>query len=175
MMEYRYQCRNAKTPKLSMKNRYVSFGTTHTILDAVNLVLLSHLRDSPRMPMTELARRLHMSSPSVTERVQRLEEAGVIRGCRLELDPKYLGLPITAFVRVRPAPGALARIALLAQETPEVVECHRITGEDCFILKVHVAQIEHLERVLDEFLTFGSTTTSIVQSSPVPLRSPPLP
>jgi Lrp/AsnC family transcriptional regulator, leucine-responsive regulatory protein len=162
-------------PKPSKKKRHVAFGTAHPLLDAVNLVLLTQLRDNPRMPMAELARRVHMSSPSVTERVQRLEEAGVIRGCRLALDPKSLGLPITAFVRVRPMPGALPRIAAVAQATPEVVECHRITGEDCFILKLHVAEIEQLEHVLDEFLKFGNTTTSIVQSSPVPLRTPPLP
>ena len=162
-------------PKQLRKNRNISFSTVNPVLDAVNLSLLTHLLENPRMPMTELARRVSMSSPSVTERVQRMEEAGVIRGYRLDLDPKALGLPLTAFVRLRPVPGELPRIAALAQETPEVVECHRITGEDCFILKLQVAQIEQLEHVLDAFLAFGNTTTSIVQSSPVPLRPPPLP
>jgi Lrp/AsnC family transcriptional regulator, leucine-responsive regulatory protein len=127
------------------------------------------------MPMTELARRVQMSAPSVTERVQRLEEAGIIAGYRLEVSPKALGLPITAYVRIRPSPGQLARVAELAQQTPAVVECHRITGEDCFLLKMHVAEVDQLETVLDQFLLFGTTTTSIVQSSPVPLRPPPLP
>jgi Lrp/AsnC family leucine-responsive transcriptional regulator len=127
------------------------------------------------MPMTELARRVQMSAPSVTERVQRLEGAGIIAGYRLEVDPKALGLPITAYVRIRPTPGQLAKVAELARQTPAVVECHRITGEDCFLLKMHVAEVDQLEEVLDKFLLFGTTTTSIVQSSPVPLRSPPLP
>jgi Lrp/AsnC family leucine-responsive transcriptional regulator len=125
--------------------------------------------------MTELARRVQMSAPSVTERVQRLEEAGIIAGYRMEVSPKALGLPITAYVRIRPSPGQLPKVAELAQQTPAVVECHRITGEDCFLLKMLVAEVDQLEQVLDRFLLFGMTTTSIVQSSPVPLRPPPLP
>jgi Lrp/AsnC family leucine-responsive transcriptional regulator len=82
---------------------------------------------------------------------------------------------VTAFVRVRPLPGHLNKIAELAQTTPEVTECHRVTGEDCFILKVFLKQISDLDRVLDKFLMHGQTTTSIVQSSPVPPRSIPLP
>ncbi len=116
-----------------------------------------------------------MSAPAVSERVQRLREAGVITGYRLELDARALGLPVTAYVRIRPGPGQLARVAELAQRTPEVVECHRITGEDCFFVKLHVAEVSGIEAILDRFLAFGQTTTSIVQSSPVPLRGVPLP
>ncbi len=152
-----------------------SFNVAHPLLDEVNIRLLEQLQTNPRMPMTELARRVRMSAPSVTERVQRLEEAGVIAGYRLEVSPKTLGLPVTAYVRIRPIPGQLAKVAEIAQRTPEVVECHRITGEDCFLLKMHVAEVDQLEKVLDTFLLFGTTTTSIVQSSPVPLRPLPLP
>src|SRR5437667_348337 len=81
---------------------------------------------------------------------------------------------MTAFVRIRPLPGHLPKISALAQQIPEVVECHRVTGEDCFILKVHLPEIASLDRVLDRFLVHGQTTTSIVQSSPVPPRSPQL-
>jgi len=110
-----------------------------------------------------------------SRRVRRLEEAGVIRGYCLDLNPTALGLPIVAYVRIRPNPGQLPRIAELAQQIPEVVECHRVTGEDCFILKVYIPAIDQLDRLLDSFLLYGSTTTSIIQSSPVPLRPPPLP
>ncbi len=127
------------------------------------------------MGVTELARRVGMSGPAVKERLTRLEEAGVIRGYRLELDPRALGWPITAYVRVRPMPGQLNKIAELAASIPQVCECHRVTGEDCFVLKVYLASIETLDSVLDRFLAFGQTTTSIVQSSPVVGRSPPLP
>ena len=127
------------------------------------------------MTMSELARRLEMSSPAVTDRVQRLEENGIITGYRLELDPRALGWPVAAFVRIRPGPGQLNRIADLARNAPEVVECHRITGEDCFLMKVYVTEIDKLEEVLDRFLMYGQTTSSIVQSSPVPPRPIPLP
>jgi Lrp/AsnC family transcriptional regulator, leucine-responsive regulatory protein len=146
-----------------------------TALDPINVRLLDELRKNPRITMSELARRLEMSSPAVTDRVQRLEDNGVITGYRLELDPRALGRPVAAFVRIRPGPGQLNRIAELARETPEVVECHRITGEDCFLMKVFVAEIDKLEEVLDRFLMYGQTTSSIVQSSPVPQRPLPLP
>ena len=157
------------------QSRPVSFYQTNPVLDSVNLQIIRHLQADPRMAMKALARLIGMSGPSVTERVQRLEDAGVIRGARLEIDQRAIGLNVTAFVRVRPMPGALSKIAELAQSTPEVVECHRVTGEDCFVMKVLVAQVEDLEAVLDDFLQYGSTTSSIVQSTPVALRGAPLP
>ena len=145
------------------------------LLDEVNLRILTELRDSPRLPMAELARRIGMSAPAVTERVQRLERAGVIAGYRLDIDPAAVGLPVTAFARIRPMPGSLPKIAELAAALPAVTECYRITGEDCFLIKLHAAAIEQLEETLDQFLAYGNTTTSIVVSTPVPRRSPPLP
>jgi len=152
-----------------------SFDNVSAVLDATNLEILDALIADPRIAMSSLARRVGMSAPAVTERVQRMQDAGVIRGARLDVDPSALGLGITAFVRVRPMPGQLQNIAELARETPEIVECHRITGEDCFIMKVFVGRVELLEAVLDEILKYGNTTSSIVQSTPVPLRPPPLP
>jgi len=152
-----------------------SFDNVSGVLDATNLEILDALIADPRIAMSSLARRVGMSAPAVTERVQRMQDAGVIRGARLDVDPSALGLGITAFVRVRPMPGQLQNIAELARETPEIVECHRITGEDCFIMKVFVGRVELLEAVLDEILKYGNTTSSIVQSTPVPLRPPPLP
>jgi Lrp/AsnC family leucine-responsive transcriptional regulator len=151
---------------------YTSFDEE---LDEVNIRILEELQREPRLSMSELGRRIGMSSPAVTERVRRLEEKGIIRGYRLELNPAALGLPIAAYIRIRPNAGQLPRIAELAQQLPEVVECHRVTGEDCFILKVYIPAIDQLDRLLDSFLMYGSTTTSIIQSSPVPLRPPPLP
>jgi Lrp/AsnC family leucine-responsive transcriptional regulator len=144
-------------------------------LDPVNVRILRVLADDPRTSMSALARRVGMSAPAVTERVQRLEEAGVIRGYRLDIDPAAVGLPVSAWVRVRPGPGQLMKIAELAATMPEVVECHRITGDDCFLLKVYVAAVDRLETVLDHFLLYGQTTSSIVQSSPVAPRMVALP
>jgi len=157
------------------KKRLFTYTSFHEELDPVNIRVLEELQRDPRLSMSELGRRVGMSSPAVTERVRRLEEAGVIQGYRLEVNPVALGLPITAYIRIRPNPGQLPRIAELAQQIPEVVECHRVTGEDCFILKVHIPAIDQLDRLLDNFLLYGSTTTSLIQSSPVPLRPPPLP
>lgn len=152
-----------------------AYAPVNGALDAINLRLLAELRRDPRLTMAELGRRGGMSSPAVTERVRRLEDAGIIAGYRLDLDPAALGLPLAAFIRIRPDPGQLPRVAELARQIPEVVECHRITGEDCFILKIHFPAMDQLDRILDRFLAYGTTTTSIVQSSPVPLRSLPLP
>ncbi len=161
--------------KDSRREQLFTYAPPNGILDAVNIRLLEELQRDPRLTMTELGRRVGMSSPAVTERVRRLESAGVITGYRLEVNPAALGLPLTAYIRVRPDPGQLPRVAELAQQIPEVVECHRITGEDCFIVKVHLPALDQLDRILDRFLAYGLTTTSLVQSSPVPLRALPLP
>jgi Lrp/AsnC family leucine-responsive transcriptional regulator len=152
-----------------------TYAPAEGLLDRLNKRILRELQNDPRLTMTELGRRVGLTSPAVTERVRRLEESSVIRGYRLEVDPVALGLPIAAYVRIRPNPGQLPKIADLARGIPEVVECHRVTGEDCFILKVYLPSLDQLDRILDRFLAHGSTTTSLIQSSPVPLRPPPLP
>jgi Lrp/AsnC family transcriptional regulator, leucine-responsive regulatory protein len=85
-------------------------------------------------------------------------------------DPRALGLSLTAVIRVRPTPRQLRQVGELAQSTVEVVECRRITGEDCYIMTAHVRSVEHLEEVIDGFAAYGQTTTSIVQSAPVAPR-----
>jgi Lrp/AsnC family leucine-responsive transcriptional regulator len=145
-----------------------------TLLDETNLRLLAELQEDGRIGLAELGRRIGMSAPAVAERVQRLERAGVIAGYRAELDPRRLGYAVAAVVRVRPSPGQLQRIPEVARETPEVTECHRITGDDCYLLMLRLRSIDDLEEVLDRFTPFGLTTTSIVHSTPVPRRGPPL-
>ena len=143
--------------------------------DARNLELLRLLRADPCMSVSEMARRVGMSAPAVRERIDRLTEAGIIKGTRLEIDPKALGYPLSIYVRIRPMPGQLPKIPELAARLPQVAECHRITGEDCFIIKVYLDSLDNLDKILDQFLVFGQTTTSIVQSTPVPPRHLPLP
>jgi Lrp/AsnC family leucine-responsive transcriptional regulator len=162
-------------PKEMKNERDLTYSAAHELLDDMNLRLLALLRENPRLTMSELSRRVGMSSPAITERVRRMEEAGVIVGYRLELDPAALGLPVGAYIRIRPSPGQLPRVADLARQIPEVVECHRVTGEDCFIIKVHLPAMDQLDRILDRFLLYGTTTTSMIQSSPVPPRSLPIP
>jgi Lrp/AsnC family leucine-responsive transcriptional regulator len=143
-------------------------------MDAVDRAVLTELAADPRLPTAELARRVEVSVPTARERLRRLQESGVIRGYHLDVDPAALGYPVAAFVRVRPGPGQLPKIAELARSLPQVSECHRITGEDCFLIKVHAADVGSFEETLDRFLLHGQTTTSIIQSTPVPPRTPGL-
>jgi len=140
-------------------------------LDDVNLRLLAELQADARLTTAELGRRVGLSAPAVAERLSRLQEAGVITGYHAAVDPRALGFSLTAILRIRPAPRELPKVAELARRTPEVVECHRITGEDCFFMKLHVRDVEHLEEVIDAFAFYGQTTTSIMQTSPVPRRA----
>jgi Lrp/AsnC family leucine-responsive transcriptional regulator len=150
------------------------FKGTADVLDDLNRRILAELLSDPRISMSALGRRVGLSSPAVTERVQRLERSGVISGFRVDIDPAALGLPVAAFVRVRPSAGQLPKIAALAESLGQVSECHRITGEDCFLVKVHAPTIDGLEEVLDQFLQYGQTVSSIVVTSPVPPRSLPV-
>ena len=143
--------------------------------DAVNRRLLAELSADPRLSMAALARKVGMSAPAVTERVQRLERDGIITGYRMIIDPAAIGLPVTSYVRIRPGPGQLPKLAALAADLPEVTECYRITGEDCFLIKLHAASMERLEETLDRLGMHGQTTTSIVVSTTVPSRPLPLP
>jgi Lrp/AsnC family leucine-responsive transcriptional regulator len=159
-------------PKEPRKNRSSAVGTE--LLDAINLRLLEELQADARLTMAELGRRINLSPPAVAERVQRLERAGVITGYHAELDPKAVGFPIQVVVRIRPSTRQLHKIPELARETPEVVECSRITGEDCFFLRLHLRSMDDLEEIIDRFVVFGQTTSSIVHSSPVARRALPL-
>ena len=125
--------------------------------------------------MAELAREVGLSAPSVSERVRRLEEAGVILGYAANVNPKALGLPFSAYIRIRPMPGQLKKVASILDGLDAVVECDRITGEDCFVAKAHVRTIEDLETLIDQIMPYGMTNTSIIQSSPVERRLPPIP
>ena len=152
-------------------NRRQNGATTDdALLDATNVRLLAELQADARLSLAELGRRVGLSSPAVAERVGRLERDGVIRGYHADVDPRALGFALSAVIRIRPAPRQIPEVARQARETPEVVECNRITGDDCFVMRAHVRDVDHLEEVIDRFTLFGQTTTSIVQSSPVPGR-----
>ena len=139
-------------------------------LDSVNRQLIAALQLDARLSLAELGRRVGLTAPAVAERLARLEEAGVIRGYHADVDPRALGLELSVVLRIRPAARMIAKVAELACATPEVTECHRVTGEDCFVMRLHVRDVLHLEELIDRFVLYGQTTTSIVQSSPVPGR-----
>jgi len=144
-------------------------------LDALDGRILRALAADGRRTMADLAREVGLSPPSVTEQVRRLEEVGVIQGYGARVNPAALGLPLTAYIRIRPMPGQLRKVAEVLNEIEAVVECHRITGEDCFVARAHVRSVEELEAVIDRVIPYAMTNTSVVQSSPVKPRLPPLP
>jgi Lrp/AsnC family leucine-responsive transcriptional regulator len=143
-------------------------------VDEINRRLLGELQRDARLSLAELGRRIGLSPPAVAERLARLEESGVIRGYHADIDPRALGFGLGAVLRIRPAPRELKKVAELARRTPEVSEAQRITGEDCYFIRMHVRDVEHLEEVIDRFAPYGQTTTSIVQSAPVPPRGLPV-
>lgn len=142
--------------------------------DPTNRRILHELQQDGRLTMAELGRRVGLSPPAVAERVQRLELNGAIVGYRAVVDPRRVGFDLGAILRIRPASRQIARVAELAQQTPEVVECHRITGDDCFLMRLVVRDVEHLEETIDRFTPYGDTTTSVMQNSPVPGRGVPV-
>lgn len=142
--------------------------------DRVDATILRALAENARISLAEIARLVGLSAPSVAERIRRLEDAGVITGYSAGIDPRALGLSISAWLRIRPLPGELARVAEIVRSLPEIVECDRITGEDCFLARAHVASVGDLERLIDRIIPHATTNTSIIQSSPVPRRLPPI-
>jgi Lrp/AsnC family leucine-responsive transcriptional regulator len=139
--------------------------------DPTDLRILRHLQEDARVTYSELGRRVSLTPPAVADRVRRLEEAGIITGYRAHLDLAKIGLPITAFVRMRAA-GDLNCLELGNRMTdiPEVLECHRVTGDDSYIAKVAVRSVEHLQGLIDTLMPYAETITSVVLSAPVTHR-----
>ncbi|MBE9193500.1 Lrp/AsnC family transcriptional regulator [Gloeocapsopsis crepidinum LEGE 06123] len=143
-------------------------------LDTTDVKLLHLLEVDARASIADLARALNMSAPSVSDRLRRLEESGVLQGFTIKIEPKILGYSLAFYIRIRPLPGQLSKIVSLIIEIEEVVECDRITGDDCFIAKAYVKSADDLERIIDQLIPYAQTNTSMIQSSPVKRRLPRL-
>ena len=139
-------------------------------LDATSWELLRALQTDARLSFSELGRRVGLSAPAVAERVRKLEEAGVIVGYHARVCPEKIGYALMAFVRMESPSEKCPIVSAFVADLPEVLECHRITGSDSFILKVIVASVAHLEALLDRLMPYGQLTTSVVLSSPVKSR-----
>src|SRR6476661_7969445 len=140
------------------------------MIDEIDKKILARLQRHARTSYTELGRQIGLTTPAVIERVRKLEDAGVITGYRVDIDTAKVGLPITAFVRMSITGVDYSHIIEVAQESNEVLECHRGTGGDSFIMKVAVSSVEHLQEIIDKLTPYGITTTTIVLSSPVKKR-----
>lgn len=144
-------------------------------LDRIDETILATLITDGRTTTVELARKVNLSPPSVAERVKRLEEAGIITGYSANVSAEAIGLPIAVWIRIRPVPGELRRVAEIIQSIPEITRCDRVTGEDCFLAHATLASIRDMERVIDLIAPYAMTNTSIIQSSTVERRLPPFP
>jgi Lrp/AsnC family transcriptional regulator, leucine-responsive regulatory protein len=141
------------------------------MLDDIDCDILAELQHNARIAFAELGRRVGLSTPAVIERVRRLEESGVILGYRTAVDPAKVGLPVRAFVHVTVAGDKLVKFAAVVRGVPEVLECHRVTGADSFIVQVAVRDVGHMQEVIDSMMPYVSTNTSMVLASPVPWNS----
>lgn len=144
------------------------------LLDSVDASILAALDGDARLTMSELARQVGMSAPGVADRVRRLEEAGIIRGFTLDVDLKALGYPIRALVRIRPLPGKLHLVERLIQETPQFIECDKVTGDDPFLARLVVRSIEEMDDVLEGLSEHAVTSTAVIKGASVWRRLPPL-
>ena len=152
--------------------RKIHPSTFESPLDGIDLRIIAELQQDARVRIAELGRRVGLSPPAVADRVRRLTDTGVI-SFRAEVSPRALGYQLSAIVRVSPLSGHVHAIPDIARQTPEITECYRITGEDCYFMRLHLRSIDDLEPILDRFVAHGRTTTSFVHSAPVQPR--PLP
>ena len=140
------------------------------MIDTIDWKILKELQENARITFAELGRRVGLTTPAVIERVRKLEDAKIITGYAAEIDTAKVGLPILAFVRMSISGVDYSRIIEVAENTKEILECHRGTGGDSFIMKVAVSDVANLQDLIDKLTPYGITTTAIVLSSPVKSR-----
>jgi len=143
-------------------------------LDEIDARILAALDADGRLSMSELGRIVGMSAPSVTERVRRLENNGVIRGFTIDVDTRALGYQIRAMVRIRPLPGKLHLVERMIAERPEFIECDKITGDDPFLARLVVRSIEEMDDVLEALSEYATTSTAVIKATSVARRLPPV-
>ncbi|MET7969440.1 Lrp/AsnC family transcriptional regulator [Micromonospora sp. NPDC005305] len=141
-------------------------------LDAVDWSILTELQTDGRVPITELSRRVQLSASATSERVRRMEAIGVIAGYRAEVDLAKAGFAVLAVVRLKYPGSRHEPLHRLLERRPEILECLRTTGDDCYALKVAATSMAHLEQVVNDLAGFGSATTNLVYSATLPYRGP---
>jgi len=144
------------------------------MIDNVDSAILRLLAGNARLSLKELAASIPLSAPSTSERLRRLEERGVIRAYTVDLEPKLLGHALQAIVRVRPLPGRLRVVQELIESMPEIVECDKVTGDDCFVARLFARSMEHLDELVDRLAVDATTSTAIVKGQLIARRPPPI-
>ena len=151
-----------------------NLSASQTTIDAIDRELISVLASDGRIAVSEVAKRIGLSAPSTAERIRRLESQGVIRGFTVQIDPAALGYTLQAIVRVQPLPGQLHLVEEAIRRIPEFVECVKVTGDDCFVCRLYLRSIEHLDDILAKVTDRAATSTAIVKTTPIERRLPPL-
>lgn len=145
-----------------------------SLLDDIDAQLLQALNGDARQPLSELARQVGLSAPSVAERLRRLESSGILAGFTVEVDSRALGYALCAMVRIRPLPGKLHIVERRLQDIPEIVECDRLMGDDPFLARLVVRSIEEMDEILHSLSHDAVTSTTIIKGQSVKRRLPPL-
>lgn len=151
---------------------------SQSTLDSIDHKILAELQTNARISFAELGRRVRLSTPAVIERVKRLEEDGTIEGYHARVNPARVGLSVLAMVQVNIAGDRLEKFAAVSRKIPEVLECHRVTGSESYILQVAATDVGHLQKIIDKLMPYVSTNTSIILASPVswaPITPPQAP
>jgi len=141
-------------------------------LDSTDWAVLAELQRDGRIPLTELGRRVSLSASATTERVRRLEAAGIVTGYHASVDLEKVGFTVLAVVRLKYPGSKHEPLHRLLDRRTEILECLRTTGDDCYTLKVAATSMSHLEQVINELAAFGSTNTNLVYSQTLPYRGP---
>ncbi|OLU34734.1 Lrp/AsnC family transcriptional regulator [Pseudomonas sp. PA27(2017)] len=144
------------------------------MIDEIDQQLIIALTEDSRRSLKALAQISGLSSPSVAERLRKLEDKGVLKGYGVDIDPRAFGYQLQAIVRIRPLPGQLHEVERQIQATPQFTECDKVTGEDCFIARLHVRSMEQLDEILDHINVYALTNTAIVKKTTVKRRLPPM-
>jgi len=141
------------------------------LIDEIGWKLLKILQENARLSFRELGQRVGLSAPAVIERVRKMESAGILIGYHAEIDLVKVGLPIIAFIRLSTPREQSGYVAAQLQNISEILECHRVAGQDSFLMKVAVSSMSHLENFIDQLAQYGQSTTSVVLSSTVVRRT----
>jgi Lrp/AsnC family leucine-responsive transcriptional regulator len=144
------------------------------LIDDTDRKLLNLLADDARLPVKDLARGIGLSSPATAERMRRLVDRGVIKRFTVEVDRKAIGFALEAVVRIKPLPAKVHILEKLLRDNPNIIECDKVTGDDCFVARIVFRSVEDIDAVLSEVADNSMSSTSLVKTKPVARRLPPL-
>lgn len=139
-------------------------------VDKINWLILNELQKNARMPLTEISRKVGITSPAVSDRILKMESEGIIDGYSVKINMKKIGCPMSVFISAKVRFGQVEKFLELIRNTPEITECHKLTGNDCLLMRAYVQDTEHLEKLGSKLLHYGELTTSLLLSSIVERR-----